>query len=249
MKCLFAIPSAAMAAVSLAAYVGAVQPAAADDIGETEIFTISRGGQIYDNWMSALEADKPAVTHPSYPSAGKQKGAGTWRCKECHGWDYMGKDGAYAKGSHFTGIKGLRSWDGGDPGKVVSILRDKTHGFDLAVLSDTAAEKLALFVTKGQIDMDTYIDRSTKKAKGDARRGAAFYQTICSICHGADGQAINFKEPPKVEYIGTVAQANPWETLHKIRNGQPGVPMVALSALDIQDQVDILAYAQTLPAK
>ncbi|MCF3627748.1 c-type cytochrome [Thalassospiraceae bacterium LMO-SO8] len=245
-----AVTAVVAAAATWAIVQGApLRAANADDISETELFTISRGGQIYDNWMSALEADKPSGTHPAYPPAGKQKGASTWRCKECHGWDYKGKDGAYAKGSHATGIKGLRSWDGGDPDKVVATLRGKLHGYTPAMISDSAARKLALFVTKGQIEMDTYIDRATKKAKGDIRRGAGFYQTICSICHGVDGRAINFKEAPKIEYIGTVAQANPWETLHKIRNGQPGIPMVALSALSVQDQVDILAYSQTLPAK
>jgi hypothetical protein len=37
--------------------------------------------------------------------------------------------------------------------------------------------------------------------------------------------------------------------LHKIRFGQPGVGMVALTVLDIEDLVDIVAYTQTLPAK
>ena len=42
---------------------------------------------------------------------------------------------------------------------------------------------------------------------------------------------------------------NPWEALHKIRNGQPGQPMPVLRVLPLQDMVDILAYVQTLPAK
>ena len=49
--------------------------------------------------------------------------------------------------------------------------------------------------------------------------------------------------------IGTVAKANPWETLHKIRMGQPLVQMISMLAFDVQDHVDILAYAQTLPEK
>ena len=69
------------------------------------------------------------------------------------------------------------------------------------------------------------------------------------MCHGFDGKEMNFKTADNPEYIGTVAQANPWETLHKIRFGQPGVGMVALDVLDIEDLVDILAYSQTLPAK
>jgi len=223
--------------------------ASADGMKETEVFTISRGGQIYDNWMSALEADKPKTTHPSYPKAGKKKGATTWRCKECHGWDYKGKDGAYGKGSHYTGIKGVRAYDGKKGSDVVKIIRNKTHGYTKAMISDSAARKLGLFVTKGQIEMDKYIDRKTKKAKGDPDHGARLYQTVCSICHGFDGKAINFAKDPKKEYVGTIAKDNPWEGLHKVRHGQPGVPMVATIALNVQDQVDIIAYAQTLPAK
>jgi thiosulfate dehydrogenase len=49
--------------------------------------------------------------------------------------------------------------------------------------------------------------------------------------------------------VGTVGRKNPWEALHKIRFGQPGVGMVALTVLDIEDLVDILAYTQTLPVK
>lgn len=225
------------------------RPMIADEIKETELFAVSRGGQIYDNWMSALEADKPKATHPSYPKAGKQKGASTWRCKECHGWDYMGKAGAYAKGSHFTGITGIRGWAGKDAAQIVRIIRDDKHRYTRAMISDSAAAKLGLFVTLGQIEMDKYIDRKTKKARGDIHHGARLYQTVCSICHGFDGKQINFKQEPEVEYVGTVAAANPWETLHKIRNGQPGVPMVAMIALSIQDQIDILAYSQTLPVK
>lgn len=227
----------------------AAGPVVADDNNETEVFQISRGGQIYDNWISALEADSPQAAHPSYPAAGKRKGADTWRCKECHGWDYRGKDGAYSKGSHFSGVKGIRNWVGRNPADVVKVIRDGTHQYTESMISAKAADKLGLFVVLGQIDMDQYIDRASKAARGDPARGARLYQTVCSICHGFDGREINFKDEPKVEYIGTIANDNPWETLHKIRNGQPGVAMVALSALSIQDQVDILAYAQTLPTK
>jgi thiosulfate dehydrogenase len=39
----------------------------------------------------------------------KKKGNTTWRCKSCHGWDNLGKDGAYASGSYKTGIMGVRA--------------------------------------------------------------------------------------------------------------------------------------------
>jgi cytochrome c553 len=216
---------------------------------ETNVFSIARGGQYYDKWWAVIDAEEPKGTHPAYGTEGKKKGASTWRCKECHGWDYKGKDGVYGSGSHYSGIKGITGKAGADPNEIAKIIRGAPHNFTAEMLPDKSLEKLALFVSKGQIDMDKYIDRETKKAKGDAGRGARFYQTMCANCHGFDGKTINFKDEKKPEYIGTIAQANPWEALHKTRHGQPGQVMPALIALEVQDMVDIVAFAQTLPAK
>lgn len=216
---------------------------------QTEAFAIVRGGQYYDKWWAVIDADAPKNTHPAYPAKGKKKGANTWRCKECHGWDYKGKDGAYAKGSHFTGIKGISGMTKANTAEIAKILRGKLHGYTKKMMSDRAVEQLAAFVRAGQFDMDAYIDRKTKKVKGDKAHGAAIYQTVCANCHGFDGKMINFKSEEKPEYIGTVSKDNPWETLHKVRHGQPGQVMPALVTLKGQDLADIVAYAQTLPTK
>ena len=215
----------------------------------TNIWDIGRGGQLYDNWMKVMEREPPAGNHPAYPAAGKQKDATTWRCKECHGWDYKGAAGAYAKGSHFTGIKGVFGVAGRSPEALHNIIMDKTHGLTDALMPHSAMEKLALFLSFGQVDDDVYIDRASKTARGSVQRGAAFFQTICAVCHGFDGKAMNFGDDKEPEFVGTVARDNPWEALHKIRFGQPGVGMVSLNVLPIQDLVDILAYTQTLPEK
>lgn len=247
MRSRFMIGAVALAAAFL------VSPASAQTSEEpasaTDIWEIARGGLLYDKWWEVIEADAPSDTHPAYPAEGKQKGSSTWRCKECHGWDYLGAAGAYAKGSHFSGIKGISGMKGAPVGDVVTLLRGDLHRFTPELLSDSAVQKLALFVSQGQIDTDAYIDRATKAAKGDPAKGARYYQTICAVCHGFDGKAMNFGDEQKPEYIGTIGTENPWEALHKIRFGQPGVGMVALGALDIQTSVDILAYTQTLPVK
>ena len=93
----------------------------------TEDWKMAYGGRLYDNWYGALAKQPPEITHPAYPDAGRKKGATTWRCKECHGWDYKGKDGAYGQGSHFTGIRGLREMVGADPQRIVAIMMDDTH--------------------------------------------------------------------------------------------------------------------------
>ncbi len=215
----------------------------------TNIWAIARGGQLYDNWTAVLEQEAPGRNHPAYPAAGKKKGKSTWRCKECHGWDYMGKDGAYASGSHHTGIKGVRGVVGRDPAEIHKIIMNETHAYTAQMIPHSAMEKLALFLSRGQIDTDRYIDRASKVARGNPRRGASFFQTICAVCHGFDGTDINFKTEEKPEFVGTVGASNPWEALHKIRFGQPGVGMVALTVLDIEELIVILAFTQSLPTK
>jgi len=212
------------------------------------LVAITQGGMMYDKWWGQLGKAAPKGTHPAYPKAGKKKGATTWRCKECHGWDYKGAAGAYAKGSHYTGITGIRNMTHAPLDTIVAILKDDTHGYG-KLMSDKELTTLAHFVAHGQIDTDEYIDRATKKVKGDAAKGERIFQTTCARCHGSDGKLINFKAPPKAEYVGTVANANPWEALHKVRMGQPGVFMISMLAFDIQDHLDVLAYMQTLPKK
>ena len=101
---------------------------------------------------------------------------------------------------------------------------------------------LANFVTKGQIDMDSFIDRKTKKAKGNLNRGEAYYNTVCTNCHGESGMA-----QEGMHAMGKIANRNPWETIQKIQNGQPDEDMPALRAFDLKASVDILSYLQTLP--
>lgn len=215
----------------------------------TEDWTLVYGGRVYDKWWEALETTEPTETHPAYPAGGKQAGKDTWRCKECHGWDYKGAAGAYAKGSHFTGIKGVEAMIGAEPGKIAAALRAEPHGFSAEQIPDAALERLALFISKGQHDADAYIDRATKKAKGDVEHGHKLYQAVCAACHGFDGKSLNFGDAKEPEFVGTLAVDNPWEALHKIRNGQPAIPMPAWRAFDIQYAVDVIAYAQTLPVK
>ena len=202
---------------------------------------IARGGQIYDKWYAVIGAEKPQETHKAWPASNTKKtGDATWRCKSCHGWDYRGADGAYATGSYQTGIGGVRALDGGNPARVIAVVKDETHG--LGMIPDSDLADLALFVTKGQVDMTMYIN-SDKSVNGDPTKGAAYYNTLCAGCHGKDG-----KEPQDMEKpLGKIVSGNPWEGLHKILNGQPTEKMPALRALPIQVSVDTLAYVVTLP--
>jgi len=204
---------------------------------------LARGGKLYDKWYSVAKAEKPKETHKLWPASNdKKKGATTWRCKSCHGWDYSGADGAYKSGSYKTGIKGIRGMAGADTAAIIKILRDDAHKF-AGKMDERDLMDLASFVSKGQVDMDTYIDRATKSPKGgDAAKGANYYNTMCAQCHGADGRLP--KDMPKS--LGAL-MGNPWEVMHKILNGQPNERMPAMRALDRQVTVDIMAHLATLP--
>ena len=226
------------ALIFVAGTVSAPLPAAGEEIQSS----IARGGKLYDKWYKVIKAKKPKP-HASYPADKKYaKKADSQRCKECHGWDYSGKDGAYAKGKHYSGIKGIRASAGADPARIVAILKDKTHQFG-GKMDAGDFRDLANFVSKGQLDSDKYIDRKTKKPKGNAAKGSAYFNTICAGCHGKDGL-----KPKEMKPMGA-QMGNPWEVMHKILNGQPGEQMPALRALDRQIVVDILSHLTTLPKK
>jgi cytochrome c553 len=206
--------------------------------------SLARGGRLYDKWYKVIKAETPTEAHAAYPAdkAYADKADSNWRCKECHGWDYQGKDGAYASGKHATGIPGVAGQADADPATIVAILTDATHGYE-GLMDEADLVDLANFVSQGQVDMDLYIDRATKAPKGDAAKGEAYYNTVCANCHGKDGKAVK-DMPPMGKLMG-----NPWEVMHKILNGQPDEKMPALRAFDPQVTVDIMAHAATLPTE
>jgi len=73
---------------------------------------IVKGGKLYDKWWKVNGGTEPTTDfNPVWASqtTNTRSGADTWRCKECHGWDYVGNLGRYSSGSHFTGFAGVFS--------------------------------------------------------------------------------------------------------------------------------------------
>jgi mono/diheme cytochrome c family protein len=238
------VAGAASAAWLIRAEVRADEPNLAD---------VVQGGLMYDTWWTALNLPEPVGDHPLYPPAGQQSGSTTWRCKECHGWDYKGVDGAYGAGSHYTGIRGVY-------GSTLSteemflLIRDNTgpngHGYGDAGLSDDDINKIVAFLQDGLVDTDAYIDGNGAFI-GVAEIGRWGYQAAagyytCTHCHGENGTEINFGTPSDPEYVRDVALDNPWEFLHKVRFGQPAtlMPSWLLVAGNDQGAADIGRYVQ-----
>jgi len=199
------------------------------------LFSIARGGKLYDDWAEEIATKYPKDPQPAFPKGKKvDTGSSTWRCVECHGWDY--------KGAH--GIRGIRNLVGAHPNSIIKVLQDDTHDLQHK-LQYADLYDLATFVSRGQVDMNEYIDARTQEARGTADDSTKYYLTLCATCHGDEGKAIRTMPP-----LGRVATERPWQALHKIMHGHPGDQMPAWQAAMPPSIIkDVLAKLQTLPTK
>ncbi|HSR46689.1 MAG TPA: c-type cytochrome [Anaerolineales bacterium] len=213
------------------------------------------GGRLYDRWWREAGVDQPPGDQPlwSSQSTNTRTGGDTWRCKECHGWDYQGADGAYGSGSHFTGFPGVFGSSGLSDAELLAWLDGSANAdHDFSAMGTDSLANLATFLQEELVDVAPFIDAETKAAiGGDGQAGAQLYEGNCTACHGADGLLINFGDDAEPEYLGTIALDNPWEFIHKVRAGQPGTAMPAAIDLGwtLQQVVDVLTFAQTLPTE
>ncbi len=238
-----------------------------------ELADTGKGGKIYDKWWTAISTTSNTVTPPagdhplwSQQTTNTREGEDTWRCKECHGWDYKGVDGVYGdeSNSHYTGFVGVFDASTKTPIEVYCAIHSGT-GIDINhKFSDVLSNTHILHVTKfivasqnetanepqptGVIDLSQYISAQGMPINATAANGESLYSDpdidcASSGCHGPDGTRQH-------EAVGTLADENPWETLHKIRFGHPGSNMPAFGAnvsstkLTLQQSLDIVAYAQ-----
>ncbi len=216
---------------------------------------LTQGAQLYDKWYAAAGLPAPEGNMPiwSRQSTNTRSGAETWRCVECHGWDYQGREGAYGSGSHYTGFPSLlRQADPLTREQIIAHLKganDPQHDFS-PYLDEASLRKLAVFLKDGLIDDRQYIDSvSLQVIGGDLQNGEKLYTETCAACHGTDGKKIVFRSEGVDEYLGSVARRDPWRFLHRTRFGVAGTAMPAGYDLGWtpEDGRDILMYAQTLP--
>jgi len=213
---------------------------------------LKNGAQLYDNWLT-ITHKSPAGNHPLYPADSKKSGKSTWRCKECHGWDYIGNKGRYSKGSHFTGIAGVNHTRTENLAILYKKLTDKSASHDFSTdLTKGEIWDLIRFLREGQQDIALVIDEQGQ-AIGNVTQGKILYDSKCTSCHGLNGNEIDFKGKKEgIQGVGWLANDNPQESIHKIRWGHPGSDMPSMvtdEGLSEQQAIDILTYSQLLGSK
>jgi mono/diheme cytochrome c family protein len=191
----------------------------------------------YDNWWVATGQAPPIETHPLYPDIGQQAGAATWRCVECHGWDYKGADGAYASGPHYTGIGGVLG-STLTPEQQFDLIKND-HAYGDAGLADQDIWHLVEFLQNHLVEVDDYVSPDGQFF-GDPNEGrfgflAEHGYYSCAQCHGEDGAV-----------PAGVAANDPRAFLHKVRFSDPVGVMSStlLTGGDAMAASDIGSYLQ-----
>jgi cytochrome c553 len=216
---------------------------------------ITIGAQLYDKWYAALKTTPPEGNMPIWErqTTNTRSGPDTWRCSECHGWDYKGSEGVYGIGSHATGFPNVMKLAAQMPTEeIVAHLKgskDPSHDFS-KYIDDANLNKLVKFLKEGVIDDSAFIDSTTFKVKGgNLEHGKQLFESTCVKCHGEDGMRLVFRTEGVNEFLGNVAIRDPYRFLHRTRFGVAGTEMPIGRDLGWKttDGVDVLAYAQTLP--
>ncbi len=242
---------------------------------------LHEGGRLYDRIWADTPPDEFAGDHPLWAerpdmATNNVKGAETWRCKECHGWDYLGADGQYGTGPHRTGFPGILGTER-SPTELFRLLGEEPsdlaggHGYS-RFMRERELWDLVRFCLEGAVETTDIInDDGTFAGEGPAgedlfARGIG-PERSCASCHGAQGQQMphvdrghddepdppeepeDEREPEHDETVGSVARENPWEFHHKARFGHPGSPMHGYQrgGASHEDMAALGAFAQSLP--
>ena len=196
--------------------------------------SIARGARLYENWAHESGEREEVVPHPAFATKDvRVEAADTWRCVECHGWDY--------KGNH--GFPSIRGRQGGKPSDIVALLKAAPHRFE-GYMHESDFADLANFVTQGQVDSAALIESARRLNAPGAAAFENIFATTCANCHGLDGG-----RQRGVRQLGETARTNPSKLIHVVLNGHAGGNMPALRAFGTSMAVGMLAYAQTLPGQ
>ena len=203
---------------------------------------LSVGARLYVNWQAATFRAPITKRHPLWKGSPAVAPGETWRCVNCHGWDYRGTGGVGGDLGKIVGAPGLRHLAGRPVSEVTTALSFMGHDFR-GEMPDLARVALARFVSAGQQEINDLIERYLEGG-GQWQDGAWHFSTVCRVCHGRDGMQMHNDLAAKPISVGAIASTSPWRFLHAVRFGhQDGMPSFVL--LSDQALLDTLRYAST----
>jgi len=201
----------------------------------------SIGGQLYSDWPQVMLFRGPFTKHPLWTGSPSAINTETWRCVNCHGWDYRGSDGVGGDLGVVSNVPGLRHLVGADRRTVADGIVRGEHGFAGKQLSADALQFLVDFLIEGQRVVVDLAEKA-RVSGADAQAGRDRYVGACRVCHGSDGGRLNLGSERFPDTLPTLARSKPWKFLHGVRFGHAGV-MPSFVMLDDTEFLNLLAYA------
>lgn len=198
--------------------------------------SLVRGGQLYDNWFNTAAQSAPETINPVWSLLGHTSVpvADTWRCSSCHGWDYLGANGALGDTNNplHTGINGIVPATNQTGEQAIwTFIRDgavndntgqsASHAF-INQLPESDIYALSKFVSTVRNEASTNISplslvNNKTRIQGNQAVGSSLFNASidgsCASCHGANGTAIAGVN------VRLAAESNPAQTLHQVRFG------------------------------
>lgn len=214
----------------------------------------ARGGRLYVAWDLVDNNINPRKKNPLWPTntSNTVPFGYTWRCVNCHSWDYTGSSSA-TQSNLFQNLDypNLFNMMGKNPEEILTWLNgeeNSLHDFS-DYLTGQDMNDLSAFLSMGLVTPDLIANVETRSVSGTLSVGEESYNEFCSSCHGSEGEKINFGTTQTPTFMGDLALSNPWRVAHTIRYGHltSRMPAADVLGLAFSQQIDILAYTQTLP--
>ncbi len=214
----------------------------------------SRGGKLYVAWDMAYDKNLPQTRNPLWPenTASRVPNVLTWRCVNCHSWDYRGSSSNTQsflfKNLDIPGLFGMMEKTQSEIIPWLTGENNPNHDFS-AYLTEKDLNDLSAFLSTGLVTPNLIANVETNQAFGNLQVGEDSYVEFCSSCHGMEGEKINYGTTEVPTFMGDMAMTNPWRVAHIVRYGHlaANVPPAEALGLPFSQQIDIIAYTQTLP--
>ena len=214
-----------------------------------------RGGRLYAAWDQLLGAPETGLEQqPLWPTTGigSIPPTLTWRCVNCHGWDYAGSSGrtltTVNRNMDYPGLFGVTADTPEEIFPILNGLNNPEHDFTPPLEAQDLLD-LAAFLAANLVQPELIADPESLAAAGTIEVGEAGYTEYCLGCHGLEGEKINLGTVQTPIFLGDLAWTNPWRIAHTTRFGHVStrVPLQKLSECPLASRSISLPISRPCP--